>query len=73
MEKNEPGRQYAFYFEVDDRKSVSLAWPKGKYSVEMISVEDGKTKSLGVQKHKGGALKINVLEEPEFALRVKHL
>jgi len=47
--------------------------PKGKYSIDMISVEDGKTKSLGEKKHKGGVLKFDVLEKSDFALRVKRL
>jgi len=65
-----PDKQYAFYFEGVNKKTISLDLPKGKYNVELILIEDGTTKSLGRKEHQGGALKLDVGSAADFALRI---
>ncbi len=70
---SDPGKQYAFYFEGVQQNEVLVDLPKGKYYVEIISVEDGSKKSLENKKHKGGELKLETPGQTEFAIRIVSL
>lgn len=65
----ETGKQYAYYFEDVDQGKVLLPLPVGNYTIDVISVEDGTTKSLGRKDHKGGELQLNIPDLKSFALR----
>lgn len=65
----ETGKQHAFYFEDVDQNKVSLQLPAGNYAINIISVEDGSTKSLGRKDHKGGELELHIPDMKSFALR----
>ncbi len=65
-----PVKQYSFYFEGVEKGTVSLELPAGNYNIEMISVEDGTTQSLGRKTHKGGELKLDIPDVSDFALRI---
>lgn len=67
---SDTGKQYAFYFEGLGQEAVSLNLPAGNYTLEMISVLDGSTKPLVKKKHKGGELKLDLIDQDDFALRV---
>ena len=72
-ELSNPGKEHAFYFEgVESQENISVDLPEGNYQIELISVEDGKTKSLGNKNHKGGMLKLETPGIPDFALRIKN-
>ena len=65
----ETGKQYAFYFEDADRHSISLSLPSGNYTIDIISVEDGSTISLGKKSHSGGELQLDIPDMKSIALR----
>ena len=65
----EGGKQHAFYFEDVDKNNVSLYLPAGNYTIDIISVEDGTTKSLGRKSHTGGELQLDIPDLKSFALR----
>jgi len=69
-----PDKAHAFYFEgVESQENILVDLPEGNYQIELISVEDGKTKFLGKKNHKGGMLKFETLGIPDFALRIKNI
>jgi len=65
----EAGKQYAFYFEDVDQNKVSLHLPSGHYIIDIISVEDGATTSLGRKEHTGGEFQLDIPVMKSFALR----
>jgi hypothetical protein len=65
----EAGKQHAFYFENVHKTMVSPYLPAGDYTIDLISVEDGKKRSLGTKNHKGGKLDLDISGMKTFALR----
>jgi len=63
------GKQYAFYFEDVDQGKVLLQLPAGNYTIDIMSVEDGATRSLGRMNHTGGELQLDIPGLKSFALR----
>ncbi len=49
----EAGKQYAFYCEDVEQNKIPLHLPAGNYTLNMISIEDGATISLGRKNHTG--------------------